>query len=345
MLFPDALDIPTRLTLLARLADGDAAAWEDFWDTYSPAVYALAQRRGLHPERADQVAANVLATLYRQFCQQGKPPNLEGRSFRAWLRTFVRRRIADLWREEERRPRSLDETRDQPAGQPTHGAARRDIDPGEHMPEAGVYGPSLSGGPSDPSGGDECERALRLALTVRAFTLVGAAHPSWHQVFQLVRLDGQTPAAVAALLGITRNAVFISLCKFLKAVRETVAELWGDEAPAAPPGSSRPVSRCPDLAELECFVVGAPAANIAPHLEECPRCAACVLETPAVRRLTTQLEEVQRWSARNRAALDRLSTTGTTVGRALLRADDCCDAQSPPGPVSGSRTPCCGAGK
>jgi RNA polymerase sigma-70 factor (ECF subfamily) len=87
----------TRASLLARLSRAeDDAAWREFFDTYWPLLKSVARRSGLNEVDAKDVAQDVLAMLARQMPTFRYDP-ARG-TFKSWLLTLIRRRIARHWR-------------------------------------------------------------------------------------------------------------------------------------------------------------------------------------------------------------------------------------------------------
>jgi RNA polymerase sigma-70 factor (ECF subfamily) len=91
----------TRATLLARLRRSeDHSAWRDFFTTYWPLLVSVSRRSGLSEADAEDVAQDVLAMVARQM--HGFQYDPARGSFKAWLLTLTRRRIARHWRRGEK---------------------------------------------------------------------------------------------------------------------------------------------------------------------------------------------------------------------------------------------------
>ncbi len=88
----------TRASLLVRLRQSeDGAAWREFFDTYWPLLMAVGRKSGLREADAQDVAQDVLKAVAQQMPDFRYDP---GRgSFKAWLLTLTRRRVARHWRE------------------------------------------------------------------------------------------------------------------------------------------------------------------------------------------------------------------------------------------------------
>jgi RNA polymerase sigma-70 factor, ECF subfamily len=83
--------------LLARVARGDAAAFESLYDELSPAVYGLARRVVRDPARAEDVTQEVFLEVWRKAARYdsrlGRP--------KTWVMTIAHRRAVDAVRRSE----------------------------------------------------------------------------------------------------------------------------------------------------------------------------------------------------------------------------------------------------
>lgn len=94
---PEDEFIPTRATLINRLKDWrDQASWQDFFDTYWKLIYGLARKFGLNEEDAQDVVQETMVSVANQMPNFKYNPEIG--SFKSWLRTLIRWRIADLMR-------------------------------------------------------------------------------------------------------------------------------------------------------------------------------------------------------------------------------------------------------
>ncbi len=94
---PEDEFIPTRATLINRLKNWqDQASWQDFFDTYWKLIYGLARKFGLNEEDAQDVVQDTMVSVANQMPNFQYDPKIG--SFKSWLRTLIRWRIADLVR-------------------------------------------------------------------------------------------------------------------------------------------------------------------------------------------------------------------------------------------------------
>src|SRR4051812_33812708 len=95
---------PTRASLLVRLRDPrDEAAWQEFVDLYVPVIYGYARRQGLQDADAVDLSQEVLGAVAGAIGRLEHDPSRG--SFRGWLFTVVRRRLANWRRARQNRPR------------------------------------------------------------------------------------------------------------------------------------------------------------------------------------------------------------------------------------------------
>ena len=82
---------------MAAAQKGDRVAYEKLLRDCVPFIAILARRRGVPPDRVDDVVQEALLTLHR--ARATYDPR---RSFEAWLRTIVERRTIDVLRQMRR---------------------------------------------------------------------------------------------------------------------------------------------------------------------------------------------------------------------------------------------------
>lgn len=91
----------TRASLLFRLRDWkDAASWSEFDGLYRSYVFAQALRSGLSRTECDDLVQDVFKRVAETIHEFDARPDRG--SFRRWLITLVRWRIADKFRERDR---------------------------------------------------------------------------------------------------------------------------------------------------------------------------------------------------------------------------------------------------
>jgi RNA polymerase sigma-70 factor (ECF subfamily) len=181
----------------------EQAAWTRFVDLYAPLVYRWCRQAGVQPEDAEDVGQEVFRAVARkiQDFQHGGP----GQTFRGWLRTITRNKVADLMRAYRAKGRG-----------------------------AGWEENYLAQIPAEESAADELSAADENKLVVRrAVELLRAEFEArtW-QAFWRVTVDGDCPDDVARELGMTVNAVYLAKSRILRRLRAEFAGLIEIEAGA-----------------------------------------------------------------------------------------------------------------
>ena len=87
-----------RSALMAAAQRGDRAAYETLLRDCVPLIAGIARRRGVPPDRADDVVQETLLTIHK--ARATYDPR---RPFDAWLRAIVERRAVDVLRQAYRR--------------------------------------------------------------------------------------------------------------------------------------------------------------------------------------------------------------------------------------------------
>jgi RNA polymerase sigma-70 factor (ECF subfamily) len=89
--------LPTRVSLLRRLRDvADDSSWRDFYERYRRFIFQAARRKGLSTEDAEEVLQDTVVSVARGLPNFVYDPAVS--SFKGWLMTITRRRVADQLR-------------------------------------------------------------------------------------------------------------------------------------------------------------------------------------------------------------------------------------------------------
>lgn len=194
----------TSESLLEGLRAGDRGAWHRLWQCYAPLIAAYARRAQLSDPDAADVVQETLIAVHRAFAEMTSPFDRTQGRFRHWLGGIVRHKIDDVRRQRARRVRS-------------GGAAQ--IGPNIDLAE-------LAAPPSNDVWDVEWQRnTLRRALEQVATEV----EPVIFQAFWLYVIEDQPAEQVAKLLGVSRNAVYISKCRVLRRLHGAVAEITAAE--------------------------------------------------------------------------------------------------------------------
>ena len=192
----------TRATLLARIRDGsDPVAWEEFFARYWRLVFFFARRRGCGEHTAEEIVQDVMTTVFQKRDVFRYDPG-KGR-FRDWLATVVRNRVAEHRRAPAQRVRG------------------RGGDPEDE----GINSPAEFEAAPDDLWEAAFERTLLAALldVVRR-----QVEPATFQAFELTALGELSGAEVAAVTGLSRNAVYQARRTVLKRLKELGVSYRGE---------------------------------------------------------------------------------------------------------------------
>jgi RNA polymerase sigma-70 factor (ECF subfamily) len=193
----------TRASLLMRVKDlNDQASWDEFVVLYGPFLLRCLRRAGVAERDALDLVQDVLRIVVEQI---GRFEYDAGRSFRSWLCTVATNRAYRFFAQQGR----------QPAGAGTGGTSHDEAI--QELPAA------AAGGEDDWVEAEWRKRVLELAMTrVRS-----EVQPQTWDAFTLRYLDGLESAEVARRLGMNVGAVYTSVSRVLKRLRDAVEEIDG----------------------------------------------------------------------------------------------------------------------
>lgn len=95
----------TDISLIDRVRQDDQASWHQFMDIYRPLVAHWCGRIGIKNQDADDVCQDVFASVSMSINRFSKKH--ESDTFRGWLRTITKCRIADYLRRKSHQVRSM----------------------------------------------------------------------------------------------------------------------------------------------------------------------------------------------------------------------------------------------
>jgi RNA polymerase sigma-70 factor, ECF subfamily len=190
---------PTSTGLVNGVKGSDPEAWRRLAHLYGPLVYQWCRWRGLQPSDAEDVTQDVFLTVAVKVgsFRRERP----GDTFRGWLWAITRHKLGH-WIRRQR-------AREQPAG----GTDAQQRLLAAALPDEGSES-AVAGGAGAAAG-----------LYRRALQLIRAEFEvrSW-EAFRRLVLEGQRPADVAADLGMTRGAVYVTKSRILRRLREVLGE-------------------------------------------------------------------------------------------------------------------------
>ena len=184
----------TSLTLIRRVREQEADAWEQLVDLYSPLIYGWSRRAGLQENDTADVLQDVFQSVSTNIGGFGN--GHESSSFRGWLWAITRNRIRLHYRQQTQAP------------QPVGGLA-----------SAFQQLPQWVEQPGEPSTIDE-----RRALLHRVLRSIEADFsPQTWRAFWAVAMDGRSAVDVADELRLqpstVRQAKYRVLCRLQEEMR------------------------------------------------------------------------------------------------------------------------------
>jgi RNA polymerase sigma-70 factor (ECF subfamily) len=183
----------TRVSLILRLGEpANAAAWQEFADIYTPALFALARNRGLQPADAEDVTQEILFGVARSV--QRFQPDANRAKFRTWLWRIARNLLADFSAGRTRRPI---------AGLASDSWLDAICSTEDESPE-------------DP----ELEREVRASMFRLAARRVQhrVAASTW-AAFEASAIQGRPAAEIAIEQGLATGGVYVARCRVMKMIR------------------------------------------------------------------------------------------------------------------------------
>ena len=168
--------------LASAAAAGDESAFTTLVTRYQPAVFRWALMFARDPDEAEDIAQEVFVRAYRQLSQYRSDGALE-----AWLYAITRRTANQMRRKQKRRGRLA-------------------LSPGAR-PAREVY-------TTDPGGRVDRERA-----TVLIHEMFSELPPRQREIFDLIDLQGFSPAEVAERTGMKPVSVRANLFKARSTIR------------------------------------------------------------------------------------------------------------------------------
>jgi RNA polymerase sigma-70 factor (ECF subfamily) len=185
----------TSFLLLAISDPGNQEGWPEFDSRYRPILEAFARRLGLGEADAADAAQEALARFVAAF-REGKFDRNRG-SVRSWITGIARNCIREIHdrRTRRREERGLSAVNELPADE----SLTRIWD-------------------------EECRRSL-VQHAIAELKEETRTDPRTIRAFELLALEGRTPAEVSELTGMTRNDVYLAKHRCLSRLRHILEQL------------------------------------------------------------------------------------------------------------------------
>ena len=201
--------LATRRSLLSRLKQSNAQeSWREFFDTYWRLIYTTALNAGLTDSEAQEVVQETVLTVVKKVKSFRYDPAVG--SFKGWLLTIVRWRVADQFRKRQHQLRAVGGHRD--TGTAQTATLDRIADPAGISLEA-VWE-------------EEWQRTLFEAALSRVKRQANARH---YQMFDLYAVKHWSVDKVAQSLGVSTAQVRLAKHRITVLMRREVTRLEKEE--------------------------------------------------------------------------------------------------------------------
>ena len=198
----DRRDGSTSRSLLIRLKRSDADAWTQMVQLYSPLIIHWCQKQSVPASHYEDILQDVFRTVVNNIerFRNEKPSD----TFRGWLRTITRSRVADHFRRDAKEAHGA-------GGTEAHALLHQLADS-----DAGVQ----------DSDGEMDSRAANRQLYRRAIEMIRGefADLTW-QAFWRTAVDGQSARDIGDELHMRPGTVRVAKSRVLKRLREQLGDL------------------------------------------------------------------------------------------------------------------------
>ncbi|WP_165440748.1 RNA polymerase sigma factor [Rubripirellula amarantea] len=181
---------------LVRLREMNSPAWTRLVETFSPVIYHWCRKSGLTGHDAADVVQDVFATISAKIHQFDR--DRPGASFRAWMATITRTKVADHYRRRSRQA--------QPQG-------------GTDALNWLQAVPDLDADPSSIS-------AIEVTVAQRVLSLIrDEFEPKTWEAFRMTAIENMPAAEVADRLSLRVSSVYQARCRVLRRLKQRLGEL------------------------------------------------------------------------------------------------------------------------
>jgi RNA polymerase sigma factor (sigma-70 family) len=201
--------LATRRSLLSRLKQSNAQeSWREFFDTYWRLIYSTALNAGLTDSEGQEVVQETVLTVLKKIKAFRYDPAVG--SFKGWLLTIVRWRIADQYRKRQQQI-ALRGAGNVPANSRTATL--------ERLPDPSTI-------PLDALWEEEWQRTMFAAALLRVKRQANARH---YQMFDLHAVKQWPVQKVAQTLGVSSGQVRLAKHRITILMRREIARLEKEE--------------------------------------------------------------------------------------------------------------------
>jgi RNA polymerase sigma factor (sigma-70 family) len=197
--------IPTRKSLLGRLQDWqDNESWRAFFDTYWKLIYNFALQRGLLHAEAEEVVQETFLAVAKNIARFQYNPNVC--SFKSWLLTVTRSKIANQFEKRARRPAAASPEHEDPTQTPLL----------ERLPDEAAQAQW------EHAWEEEWQKNLMEAAIRWVKARVST---EYFQMFDLFVIKGWPAREVAKTLGVTIAHVYVAKHRLTRLIRKEIETL------------------------------------------------------------------------------------------------------------------------
>ena len=189
----------TRLSLLARARQRDAAAWRELVDLYTPLVAHWIRRCKLDSSDTADCLQEVFAAVASSI--DSYRPSGDSGAFRAWMWTVTRNKVRDLIRRKQRHPPQR--------GGSTAWETLQQVPAEAEIPD------------EEPTGEDQIHELVRRGL----MQVQAEFEPATWQAFWRTAIDGIATAVVAEELGLSPATVRQYRSRVMRRLRERLGDV------------------------------------------------------------------------------------------------------------------------
>ncbi|MGB7343990.1 MAG: sigma-70 family RNA polymerase sigma factor [Pirellulaceae bacterium] len=196
----------TRASLILRLSDpADDLAWAEFLQVYEPMLFRLASRWGLQEADAREIVQETLLAVAKSISKFSDDQH-DG-SFRRWLATITRNKLAD------------------------HLARRSRQESGSGDTDVHRWLDQQASDTSSASIWDWNEKRQVFAWAAENVRSQ-VSDPTW-QAFYRTNVQGESVKQVAADLGMREGMIYVARSRVMSRLRKAV-QLWTDSSDEVP---------------------------------------------------------------------------------------------------------------
>ena len=195
---PSSVTSDSATSLVLRLKQNDAIAWQELVEIYAPLIFHWCRRFGLGSTDSADIMQEVFASVAKSIPQYRQHPTS---TLRGWLWTITRNKVRDLARKNDRHFQAV-------GGTEAHVRLNEMVDPLADLSQDSIT--------SEVETKQFLKRALALIQT--------DFQPQTWQAFWRSTIEGQDTSSIAQALGMSTNSVRQAKSRVLRRLREQLGD-------------------------------------------------------------------------------------------------------------------------